>query len=171
MGLPWEEQDGHGLIRQIHRSFGKPDKKPGEVILYGERGSYWIYDVAGTTKIATKDGWGLGEEREQALGEMLRRPPTKKEITAEAVRQDMDFCRKFLSGDIVWFTVSCWSEEDPDAIEYLSGFLCEHGDSYLEDAAKMMAGDYLVLKESAQKELLDKQAAREAELDLIMAGL
>lgn len=168
---PWVEQDGHGLIRKVTRHYDRPGKKPGEVFLHSERGVHWIYDVEGTTKIATRDCWGLGEELEQALAEMLRRPPTKKEIVAEAVRHDRDFCRKFLSGDVGWFTVSCWPEEDPDAIEYLNGVLCEHGDSYLEDAAKEMAEDYLVLKASAENEALAEQAAKEAELDLIMAGL
>lgn len=170
MTEPWKEQDGHGVVRQVRRP-SPPNKKPGEVIIYNEGGYFWIYDVSETIRLAAAGGWGLGDEHRGALAKRLGRSPTQKEITAEVVRHDTVFCRKYLSGDVGWFTVSCWPEEDPDAIEYLGGCLGEYGSPYFESVAQELAEDYLVLKEANQKELLAKQAANEVELDLHMAGL
>lgn len=159
MGHPWEEHDGHGVIRGIY-GHSRPSKRPSEVVIYSDRGSHWLYDVAATTKLAAEDGWGLGDDALQSLEKKLGRAPTKKEITAQAVRNDMDFCRKYLNDQICWFSVTCWAEDASDDKEYLGGILCEYGDDYLEEAAKGLAG-----------ELLHQRKAKEAELDLVMEGL
>lgn len=53
---PWEEDDGHGPVREAGRIgyHGRPHKAPGEMLL----GDHWVYDFAEACKIARRDGWG-----------------------------------------------------------------------------------------------------------------
>jgi hypothetical protein len=95
-GAPWDEDCGHGDIRQVNCSWGRPDKLPGEVILYSHRGSYWLYDYQGAIKKAKVDGWGCRQV--DKFGEP-RPPLTKNQVAAQAVEEDMDFLRGYLQGD------------------------------------------------------------------------
>lgn len=125
MGYPWSEHDGHGVI-ECRRY---PGKSPGEVLLYQDRGEYWFYNVQSTVKLATRDGWGLDPLGLEKLISKLRRTPSKREVTAESVRLDMEYCRKWLNGHIWWVgcvvclfddkgrkiaTDSCWGFESND---------------------------------------------------------
>ena len=51
-GLPWEENDGHGIVSE----WTSRDKRAGELVLNSNRGSKRFYDYAGTLKIAKRDG-------------------------------------------------------------------------------------------------------------------
>lgn len=93
---PWDEDCGHGDIRQVDRSWGYPDKRPGEVILYSHRGAYWLYDYQGAIKKAKADGWGCRQVDNWGLP---RPPMTKNQIAAKAVEEDMEFLRGYLEGD------------------------------------------------------------------------
>ncbi len=59
---PWERDDGHGEVSDWKRhAFGqgsKPPKRPGELILCWDNGSYRTYDFKGACEIARRDGWG-----------------------------------------------------------------------------------------------------------------
>ena len=58
---PWED-DGHGEVSDWKRhAFGqgsKPPKRPGELILCWDHGSYRTYDFKGACEIARRGGWG-----------------------------------------------------------------------------------------------------------------
>lgn len=60
-GAPWEECDGHGTVTPWQSSHtGKPvNKRPGQIVLIQDRGSYRLYDFAEACKIARRDGWGF----------------------------------------------------------------------------------------------------------------
>lgn len=161
MRYPWVEHDGHGVIRTSSaRHSQDAEKKPSEKIIFSGYGVHYLYDIAATTSLAKKDGWGLALEEIAKLGQRLGKAPTPKQITAAAVQSDIDFCTKYLNGDVQWFDVSCWVDGEKDDKEYLGGILCEAGDDYLEEAARDLAG-----------ELLGQRKDREVELDLAMAGL
>jgi len=61
MTPPWEREDGHGPVsRHMRHAFGqgtKPPKRPGEMILYWDHGTYRTYDFAEACRIALADGW------------------------------------------------------------------------------------------------------------------
>lgn len=100
LGMPWAECDGYGVIekRQYcgYSSRRYINKAPHEVILHAEGNTAWIYDIRATIEKAKREDWGIAN------------PPanwTRKQITAEAVKQDMAECRKWLSGDNFWTRV------------------------------------------------------------------
>lgn len=90
--FPWADHDGHGIIRTERKNYGHPDKRPGEVIVHDDSGTYWLYDVQATTKKAKAEGWGGSDSG--AL--------TRGQRAAAAVAEDMDYCRRFLTGDLFY---------------------------------------------------------------------
>lgn len=132
MGCPWEESDGHGIMRSAYSYYDKPAKKPGEVLIPGGRGAYWVYDMQETTKIAKRDGWGVTN------------PPaglTKKQITALSVQRDFEYCKGWLNDDWHYVGVVCTvmdsDGEETDATDSCCGF--ESLDDYHETAGREMA--------------------------------
>lgn len=94
---PWEWNDGHGPVSDW-RSYGYnqyPTKGPHERVLCRDRRSCRVYDWAEAMRIAKRDGWGLSDEARAALHNKLGRPPTKGEISAQAVQQDFDYLRRW----------------------------------------------------------------------------
>lgn len=91
MDAPWENDCGRGIVGDCY----KHEKKPGWVILAptGTRDVWHYYDVAGTMEKARRDGWGLSEYSMSELRAKHGREPTKGEVLAESVRQDMEFIR------------------------------------------------------------------------------
>lgn len=88
---PWTECDGHGSIRTVHTRYGgDPDKRPGEVVINSDRGTAWLYDYAAAIKTARADGWGSANCRPEM---------TPGERAAQAVKDDMAYCRGWLTGD------------------------------------------------------------------------
>jgi hypothetical protein len=134
MGRPWEESDGHGVIREAdNQRHGRYAKKPGEVLFHTGRGHYgWVYDIQETTKIAKRDGWGVAN------------PPaglTKKQITALAVQNDINYCQGWLNDDWHYVGVVCTvldsDGEETEETESCWGF--ESLDDYHETAGREMA--------------------------------
>ena len=158
---PWIEHDGHGRIRSVSSYYGRPEKRPGEVIIYSERGEYWLYDVQATMQIAGNDGWGLSDEDVTALAAKLNRTPTKGDITAGSVRRDMDYCRQWLQGDRFWQMIEVFQIDDEGErigeSEYLgcvdSGYGSECGE-YVRECAAELAGEIAraVNKETAERD-------------------
>lgn len=99
MGAPWIEHDGHGVIRACRKA--RKNKAPGDVVI----GDDWLYDVPATLKLAKRDGWGIGAEERAALGVNLGREPTASEVTAEAVRMDMERMKGWLNDAWQWIGV------------------------------------------------------------------
>lgn len=131
-GCPWENSDGHGVIRSAYSYYGKPEKKPGEVLIQGERGSYHIYDWQESTRIAKRDGWGVSN------------PPaglTKRQTIQLAVKADFDFLRGWLNDDWHYVGVVCTvldsDGEDTNESDSCWGF--ESLNEYHETAGREMA--------------------------------
>ena len=158
---PWIEHDGHGQIRSVSSYYGRPEKRPGEVIIYSERGEYWLYDVQATMQTARKDGWGLSEEDIAALGKKLNRTPTKGEVTAESVRRDMDYCRQWLQGDRFWEMIEVFQIDDEgesiSESEYLGGIdsgYDSESEKYVRECAAQLASEIAraVNKETVERD-------------------
>lgn len=156
---PWVEHEGHGVIRTVSSYYGKPDKKPGEVILDYERGTYWLYDVQATTEKAKREGWGC---RGEAAG------LTPGQRAAQAVQADMEYCRKWLQGDIFWAVLGVYpideeGERIGDDSDYLGGV--EYGykkelQEYVKQTAKEM-GEGIAYAMNKEKTEADYWASRD----------
>ena len=148
-GRPWENCDGHGAMRSAYSYYGKPDKRPGEVLIDCGRGHYWIYDWQESTRIAKRDGWGIAN------------PPaglTKKQVTQLAVQQDFDFLRGWLNDEWQYVGIICTvldsDGEETEKTDSCWGF--ETLNDYHETAGKEMAE---TLAESVHKSKLDNWRA------------
>lgn len=156
---PWVEYDGHGVIRTVSSYYGNPDKKPGEVILYSDRGDYWLYDVQATTEKAKREVWGC---RGEAAG------LTPGQRAAQAVREDFEYCRKWLQGDIFWTVLEVYPiDEEGEKIgedsDYLGGveygYTKELGE-YVKQTAKEM-GEGMAYPMNKEKSEADYWASRD----------
>lgn len=141
-GAPWDEAEGHGPVSE----WTVRDKRPGERVLSSDRSFYRYYDIAEATRIAKRDGWGLGDEARQALTKQLGRQPTQGQITAEAVQRDYAYLRGWcnndwhycglvvslldINGDQTHTSESLWGVEDGFAVR---------DDSWIEEAATELA--------------------------------
>jgi hypothetical protein len=142
MGAPWEENDGHGPVREVRN---REEKRAGEIILEFEQNRYWLYNVQGATTLAL-DSWGLGDEEHAFLAAKLGRAPTKREISARAVEIDVSHLRKFLRGEWHWVivTVSLLDDDGKESSKHADtcgGF--ESSDGYPLEWAKEQAA-YMV---------------------------
>ena len=131
-GKPWENSDCHGVIRSAYSYYGKPEKKPGEVLISCDRGNYWIYDWQESTRIAKRDSWGVSN------------PPaglTQKQITALAVKADFDYLRGWINEVWHYVGVVCTVLDseggETDISDSCWGF--ESLDDYHETAGREMA--------------------------------
>lgn len=93
---PWEHEEGHGDIRYVED--GKPMYR-GEVVLHDEHRGRWVYDFGGAIVKAAREKWGIDASRKARLIAKLGKKPTRSQINAEAVRDDMDRMRGYLTGD------------------------------------------------------------------------
>jgi hypothetical protein len=135
---PWKEHGGHGLIREEFARRSRPTKGPGEIIIHSDRGQHWLYDVRGSLALAKRDRWGLNDDCFSALTHRLGRVPTPREIRAEAVRLDAEFCQRYLTGRVQWLAVTV-TDPDTGESECLGGCLTEWGDPYLTQEARELA--------------------------------
>ncbi len=149
MGRPWENAYWHGVIRSAYSYYGKPEKKPGEVLIPCGRGNYWVYDWQESTRIAKRDGWGVSN------------PPaglTQKQITALAVKADFDYLRGWINDDWYYVGVVCTvldsDGEETDISDSCWGF--ETLNDYHETAGREMAD---ALAESTHKARLHQWRA------------
>lgn len=94
MGAPWEEHDGHGVVS----NWENRDKKPGEVVVASDRGAKRFYDVAETTRIAKRDGWGVSGVDTSKM--------THAQVTALAVQRDLERIRDWCNDAWHWCGVS-----------------------------------------------------------------
>jgi hypothetical protein len=144
---PWQWCDGHGVVsEQKYHPFGhgtKPPKAPGARILYWDRGYYRTYDVAETTRVAKRDGWGPGNEELAKLAQAVGRMPTRKEIVAAAVDQDFEYLRRWCNDEWSYVGVVVkFCDEDGDELECESLWGVESDDNaYLETVAHELADE------------------------------
>ena len=135
-GAPWEEEDGHGKVRETRTP---QEKAPGEWVMHDNRGNYWLYDFQGAVKTAKADGWGIGEDEEAKLAKALKRQPTANECAVRAVELDFAHLRGWLRDEWFWvgyvikcgeYEDSCWGfesdyrkEQEEEAIGYAMAWL------------------------------------------------
>lgn len=104
-GAPWEEHDGHGVVSDWECR----DKKPGEVIIASDHGSKLFYDVAETTRMAKRDGWGVSNTDTSRM--------TPAQITALAVQRDLERMRDWCNDIWHWCGVAVFPlTEDGDEL-------------------------------------------------------
>lgn len=151
LALPWEEFDGHGVITKVYAwSLEDLKKRPGQIVLHrGERHGYtYLYDVQASQKKALKEGWGYLGDDEFGI--------TKRQRAAEAVKRDIEECRKWLCGDKFWVSIAVYpTEEGDDAAEYLGGVECDDYDATcVKTCAKVLADEIArgLKKEAAEAE-------------------
>lgn len=144
---PWDREDGHGPVSEWKRhAFGqgtKPPKRPGEMILCWDRGSYLTYDFAAAVRIAKRDGWDV--------------PPyggTHGQKAHRAAMADFDRLRRWCAdqwsyvgvvvhllddeGDEMGESESLWGIES-DADDYLDEVARELADEILHRLAQSLA--------------------------------
>lgn len=148
MRAPWEEHDGHGPVRGTAKEsftsrYRPGDKKPGERVLWGERGEFLLYDWQGAMKLARADGWGMPADDRAEFIAKHGREPTRGEQCAAAVQSDFDFLRRYCDGQEYWQSL-CVTLLDVEGEpveqfrEYLGGILGAD-DAYLESEAVSLA--------------------------------
>ena len=130
MGAPWKEHDGHGIVSDWENR----DKKPGEVVIASNRGAKRFYDIAATTRIAKRDGWGVSDADTSKM--------TPAQITALAVQRDMEHMRGWCNDEWHWCGVSVFPlSEDGDELrsktESLWGIESD-ADSYFEEVISQL---------------------------------
>lgn len=87
---PWDREDGHGPVT----GWVSRDKLPGELVLSEEGRTYYnksrrYYDYAEACRIALRDGWGVQDPAGK----------TKRQIAAQAAREDFERLRAWCNGD------------------------------------------------------------------------
>lgn len=137
MGPPWEEHDGHGIIREVSR---REEKRPGERLFGSDErhARLYAYDIALTTLRARLDGWNTGAEYRAALAAKLGRVPTARQIAAEAVEGDFERMRAWTRDEWEWIGI-CLVEmpRDRTSDDYVTG-------DFVADAVTSGHGPYNV---------------------------
>lgn len=134
-GEPWIEHDGHGIVSD----WTTRNKRPCEVIINEYGRSRLYYDLLDTTKKAKAEGWGLSEEYKAKLAVKLNKPMallTNGEITAEAVRLDMERMRAWCNDK--WYWIGVIVEDEDGERESLWGIESD-ADEYLEEVEQELA--------------------------------
>lgn len=165
-GAPWKESDGHGPVTEwISR-----DKKPGERVLHADRNSKRFYDFAEATRIAKRDGWGLGDEAREALTIKLGRAPTPSEVIAQAVENDFQYLHGWCNDEWRYvgvcvrhesqdhedrYSYACWGIES-DCDEYIAIIAHENAAECLHDIEREKTSERANLK--TQRETFSKLA-------------
>lgn len=165
MGAPWDEHDGHGIIRDGSRhTEGMSDKLPGERPMNdaGMREVQFFYDVAQTMRVARRDGWGLPDDARAALAQKLGRAPTAREVTAEAVLRDFEYCSGWARGawQFVGVSVRIINADGEPEGDAQSVFGVESLGDYWREVARELAADIMGERREAWRAAL--REAREA---------
>lgn len=139
--MPWDNEDGHGPVREISCDCrGHSDKRPGEVVIGTNGRTVWLYDFAEACKIARRDGWGflpgkletsepvpgtwqakagnfvaLGDDINAAIRNLYashRASMSPKAYAAGAAKRDMERLRAFLNSDWCYVGVIVYFADD-----------------------------------------------------------
>ena len=136
MGAPGKEHDGHGIVSD----WTSRVKGPGELILHTDGRSRRYYDVQATTKLARRDGWGLGEWDTQELARKLGRTPKPGDIVAESVARDFEYLRAWCNDEWQWVGVEV-THDKTETSDSLWGV--EDSASFADETAREMAESIL----------------------------
>lgn len=134
-GAPWEESDGHGIVREgrAHAGYRIEGKRPGERVLHREGSSVWFYDEQQTTKKALKEGWSTT---------YIASPDgmTRRQLAALAVEEDFQYLRGWLKNDWYWCVVQVVAVHDVNYHASLGG-VESRSRAYIRQVATDLAGD------------------------------
>lgn len=83
-GAPWEDEDGHGPVS----NWTNRDKRPGELVLNKDRGSYRYYDFAEACRVARRERWDAAPYNHDGK-------ETKRQQAAKAARANYEYLRKW----------------------------------------------------------------------------
>jgi hypothetical protein len=165
-GAPWDEEDGHGPVSDWQRVDGWgswSSKRAGQRVLCADRGSFRFYDEAEAIRIARRDGWGLNDEDRAKLAAKLKREPTAREVTAEAVRLDFERMRAWCNGGwhYVGVVVTLLDiEGDPTHESDALWGIESDSDSYIEETAHELAANIAARYPQPRRLLMRETPAR-----------
>lgn len=134
---PWERTDCHGPVTQ----WKSRSKRPGEWVLSSSRGSNRFYDAQEATRIAKRDGWGIGDDECAALAAKLGREPTRGEVVAAAVRRDFELLRGWCNDEwhYVGVCVRHVSQDEDEKYSYALWGIESECDDYIQETAHELA--------------------------------
>lgn len=158
-GNPWEEHEGHGIVREarVPKYASRGAKKPGELVLHSGLSTVLFYDYAATLKIARRDGWGISEEERSKMEKELGRKATRREETARSVVLDYEFLRKFCTGDIyyVGYTIEVEGTSYEDSLwGIMSDDMEFHAKEALEEAEAWIEREVREQTDAAARDIL-----------------
>ena len=123
-----------GELRTVHSHYGQPDKRPGDLVIYHERGEWHLYAY------------------DHAVAN-LRRSGLSGADAAKAARVEYEWLRRFYTGD-AWYAYITVTLSGTAEYETLSGV----ADSYCSDSEALSnVADYLA-------DFVEELTARAAEL-------
>lgn len=160
---PWEQADGHGPMREVYNYYGRPEKRPGEVVLSSHRGNHWLYDRQAATAEAIRDGWGVNDAKAEELRRKYRMPNThtKRGIATLAVLADMEFLAGWLNNDWTYVGVCVQLlDDDGNAITDEYDFALWGIESCAEDYIEEVAHDLAL--QCAQSEGITTEQRKDA---------
>jgi hypothetical protein len=133
-------------------------RRPGEHYLSGN----WAYDWQAPTIRAKRDGWGISQRQYKALANSLGKPPSAKQVVAEAVRLDFACLAEWCNGLWHWVCVSVYSGDE--LVDVIGGIASD-------DLAGISQNVYDIIDkhlERIAKELVERQYW--AERDVLTTG-
>ena len=159
---PWEAEDCHGIIEERRANYtGYIPTAPGERVIFKDRNYGYVYDEKGTLERARSEGWGLPEKDRQGL--------TQRQITAEAVRRDMDSMRAWLNDE--WHycvvTVRITDSEGMEIADASLGGVSDQCAQYITETANEVLSEALAQLPDALESTIAKMVAHTESLKAI----
>lgn len=143
-GAPWECEEGYVQVSEWTRR----DKRPSEVIVNRDRGSYRFVCLRDAHARARAQGCGLVSEDMQTLTHKLGRVPTAREITARVVQLDIERMRAWCADEWCYVGVCVsllGSDGQPVGDKYAAACwgIESDCDDYIKEVARDLAGEAL----------------------------
>lgn len=139
--FPWDEYDGNGVIDSTwHRRDwnGQIRKRPGQRVLFEDRGQYLLYDWDATIAKATREQWGLAPDECKGL--------TRKQIVARAVERDFKRWHGWCTGawEYLVVVVTLLSDDGEPTVQSASlGGVESDCTGFIEECARDLAREIL----------------------------
>lgn len=133
-------------------------------MLYDLRRGRFVYDFGAALVQASKEGWGLGPDDLQRLAERLGKKPTKSQIRAESVRQDMAHLRGWAAEDWCYMGVCVQiigADGEPEGDEFEHAIWgVESSGGYWEEVADDLASQIMHSRATVWRAALKEARAR-----------
>lgn len=136
---PWNAEEGHGPVSE----WSSRKKKPGEWVLEVDGCQRRFYDAQEATKIAKRDGWGIGPTEIHAFVTEHEREPTRKEIIGIAVKKDFEHLKAFCDNEWTYMgvivTLLDGEDDTPTKVSAMAWGLETCVEDVVEDTAQELA--------------------------------